>query len=85
MADKHKADKPEKADKTAKAGRKAAAAGDPALPKTRAALMELHRETRARRNNAPHGSPEHVAAIQLIARIEVEIARIERAARPPLC
>jgi hypothetical protein len=55
-----------------------------ALPKTREALMDLHRETRKRRNAAPHGSEEHAAAIDLIGRIEVEIARIERAMDPPL-
>jgi hypothetical protein len=54
------------------------------LPQTREALLELHRETRARRNAAPHGSHEHAAAIDLIGRIEVEIARIERAMDPPL-
>ena len=54
------------------------------LPQTREALMALHRETRARRNAAPHGSHEHAAAIDLIGRIEVEIARIERAMDPPL-
>jgi hypothetical protein len=54
------------------------------LPQSRAELMDLHRETRARRNAAAHGSTEHVAAIELIGRIEVEIARIERAMDPPL-
>lgn len=54
------------------------------LPQTRAELLELHRETRARRNTAPHGSAEHVEAIELIGRIEIEIARIERAVDPPL-
>ena len=54
------------------------------LPTTRAELMALHRETRARRNKAPHGSHEHAAAIDLIGRIEIEIARIERAMDPPL-
>lgn len=54
------------------------------LPTTRAELEALHRETRRRRNKAPHGSPEHVAAITLIGRIEIEIARIERAMDPPL-
>ena len=82
MGEKKDAKKAAKADKAA---RKALAAGaDPALPKTRAGLMELHRETRARRNAAAHGSPEHVAAIDLIGKIEVQIARIERAAEPPL-
>lgn len=56
----------------------------PALPQTRQELLELHRETRARRNRAPHGSEEHVEAIDLLGRIEIEIARIERAMDPPL-
>ena len=56
----------------------------PALPGTRDELMALHRETRARRNKAAHGSPEHVAAIDLLGKIEVEIAAIERAMDPPL-
>ena len=54
------------------------------LPGTRDELMALHRETRKRRNQAAHGSEEHVAAIDLIGQIEVEIARIERAMDPPL-
>ncbi|MBI3749569.1 MAG: hypothetical protein HY262_12115 [Chloroflexi bacterium] len=54
------------------------------LPGSREELLALHRETRRRRNAAPHGSPEHVAAIDLIGRIEVEIARLERAMDPPL-
>ena len=54
------------------------------LPQTREALLVLHRETRARRNKAAHGSKEHAAAIDLIGRIEVEIARLERAMDPPL-
>jgi hypothetical protein len=58
--------------------------GGTRLPKTRDALMELHRETRARRNKAAHGSPEHVEAIDLLCRIEIEIAAIERAMDPPL-
>ena len=56
----------------------------PALPQTRQELLELHRETRARRNRAPHASEEHVEAIDLLGRIEIEIARIERAMDPPL-
>ena len=54
------------------------------LPQTREGLLELHRATRARRNAAPHGSEAHAAAIDLIGRIEVEIARLERAMDPPL-
>ena len=54
------------------------------LPGTREELMALHRATRSRRNAAKHGSPEHAAAIALIGRIEIEIARLERAMDPPL-
>ncbi len=54
------------------------------LPQTREALLALHAETRRRRNKAAHGSPEHVAAIDLLGRIEVEVARLERAMDPPL-
>jgi hypothetical protein len=54
------------------------------LPQTRDELLALHRETRRQRNQAPHGSEAHVAAIDLLGRIEVEIARIERAMDPPL-
>lgn len=54
------------------------------LPQTREELLTLHRETRRRRNQAPHGSEEHVAAIDLLGQIEVEVARIERAMDPPL-
>jgi hypothetical protein len=57
--------------------------GGPKLPGTREELLELHRKTRKRRNAAPHGSEEHRAAIDLIGRIEVEVARIERAMDPP--
>jgi hypothetical protein len=54
------------------------------LPQTRAELLALHRETRARRNSVAHSSPEHVEAVDLLGRIEIEIARIERAMDPPL-
>ena len=54
------------------------------LPQTRPELLALHRETRARRNAATWGSAEHVEAITLLERIEIEIARVERAMEPPL-
>jgi hypothetical protein len=57
---------------------------DTPLPQTREELTALHAATRRRRNAAAHGSPDHVAAIDLLGRIEVEIARIERAMDPPL-
>ncbi len=56
---------------------------DPQLPQTREELLELLRETRRRRNRAPHGSDEHRSAIALLGRIEVEVARIEREMDPP--
>ena len=85
MGDKKKVEKQEKRTRQdTKAASQPKTADKPRLPKTRAELMELHRETRAGRNAAPHGSKEHVAAIELIGRIEVEIARIERAMDPPL-
>ena len=57
---------------------------NPPLPQSRDELLTLHRETRRRRNQAAHGSADHVAAIDLLAKIEVEVARIERAMDPPL-
>jgi hypothetical protein len=57
---------------------------DEPLPQTREELLVLHAQTRRRRNAASHSSPEHVAAVDLLGRIEVEIARIERAMDPPL-
>jgi len=57
---------------------------DTSLPATRAELMELHRAARARRNGAPLGSEPFRSAVDEIARIEVRIAAIDRAADPPL-
>jgi hypothetical protein len=86
MADKKQVAKPGKrsGQATRTQRRPRSASSGPPLPQTRAELMELHRQTRAKRNAAAHGSEEHVAAITLIGRIEVEIARIERAMDPPL-
>jgi hypothetical protein len=68
-----------------RAGEPAARAFDTTpLPGSRAELLALHAETRRRRNAAAHNSPEHRAAVDLIGRIEVEIARLERAMDPPL-
>ena len=89
MADKKKDDRAKAGAKgEAKAAKRdttraAKPAGAP-FPKTRAELLELHRQTRARRNAAAHSSPEHVEAVDLLGRIEIEIARIERAMDPPL-
>jgi hypothetical protein len=73
-----------KLEKRSKHAAKAAQRGGTSLPQTRVELLDLHRETRARRNAASHGSSEHVEAIELIGRIEIEIARIERAVDPPI-
>jgi hypothetical protein len=53
------------------------------LPATREGLLELHAKTRLERNAAAHKSHEQAAAIDLLGRIEVEIARLERAMDPP--
>jgi hypothetical protein len=53
-------------------------------PAIRAELLARHAAARRRRNAAPLGSPEFQAACEEISQIEVEIARIERAAQPPL-
>jgi len=68
---------------SAKAATTAQVTSGPKLPGSREELLELHRKTRKRRNAAPHGSEEHRAAVDLIGRIEVEVARIERAMDPP--
>ena len=54
------------------------------LPNDRASLLELHRAARQRRDAAPLMSHERVEAAFEIERIEIHIARIERAMDPPL-
>jgi hypothetical protein len=54
------------------------------LPDTREQLLALHDAARRRRDAAPLGSHERVEAAFEIERIEVQIARIERAMDPPL-
>ncbi len=56
---------------------------DTDLPTTREALLALHRLARKRRDAAPLLSEERAAAADEIGRIEVQIARIERAMDPP--
>jgi hypothetical protein len=61
------------------------ATGDDApLPESREALIALHRAARRRRDAAPLESEERAAAMEEIGRIEVQVARIERAMDPPL-
>jgi hypothetical protein len=52
-------------------------------PATREALLEQHAAARARRNAAALGSHEWEQASGEVGRIEIEIARIERAMDPP--
>jgi len=53
------------------------------LPDTREQLLALHEVARRRRDAAPRDSHERVEAMFEVERIEVEIARIERAMDPP--
>jgi hypothetical protein len=53
------------------------------LPSTREELLVLHREARHRRATAEPGSHAWELASADVARIEVQIARIERGMTPP--
>ncbi|MEZ0239780.1 MAG: hypothetical protein ACAH65_03195 [Chloroflexota bacterium] len=57
---------------------------DAPLPKDRAKLLELHRELRHRRDSLPLLSEERAETVIELARVEVQVARIERAMDPPL-
>jgi hypothetical protein len=54
------------------------------LPDDRAQLMALHREARRRRDAAELMSRERADAVRELERIEVHVARVERAMDPPL-
>ncbi|MEO5703700.1 MAG: hypothetical protein ABIZ52_06460 [Candidatus Limnocylindrales bacterium] len=54
------------------------------LPGDRASLLALHREARRRRDAAPLMSEARAEAAYEIERIEIQVARIERAMDPPL-
>jgi hypothetical protein len=54
------------------------------LPEDRASLLALHREARRRRDAAPLLSHARAEAAFEIERIEIQVARIERAMDPPL-
>jgi hypothetical protein len=58
-------------------------AGETGPAPTREELLALHAAARQRRNDAPLGSHEWEAATREVGRIEVEIARVERAMDPP--
>ncbi len=51
--------------------------------KTREGLLIDHVAARRRRDTAPLGSEAYHAALEELAKIEVEIARVERAMTPP--
>ncbi len=57
--------------------------GDVRPAETREQLLVQHDDARRRRNAAAVGSPEWEQASSDVGRIEVEIARIERAMDPP--
>lgn len=63
---------------------KADATASTPLPDSRDALLVLHRAARRRRDAAPLESEARAEAMEEIGRIEVQIARIERAMDPPL-
>jgi hypothetical protein len=54
------------------------------LPEDRASLLALHRAARQRRDAAPDKSHARAEASFEIERIEIHVARIERAMDPPL-
>ena len=54
------------------------------LPRDRGKLLELHRELRHRRDALPLLSEERAETVIELARVEVQIARIEREMDPPL-
>ena len=55
-----------------------------ALPNDRESLLALHQAARRRRDAAPLMSEERAEAAYEIERIEIQVARIERAMDPPL-
>ena len=60
------------------------AKGEKALPKDRESLLALHRDLRHRRDSLPLLSEERAEVVIELARVEVQVARIERAMDPPL-
>ena len=74
----HKGAKHSKHDKAEKPSKHAAP-----LPQTRAELLPLHEAARQRRNAAKLGGDTWTEASLEVERIEVEIARLERAMDPP--
>jgi hypothetical protein len=67
-----------------KRGAHPAKAAEGPLPGDRVSLLELHQELRHRRDALPLLSEERAETVIEIARVEVQVARIERAMDPPL-
>ena len=66
-------------------GEKLGVAPAPApLPEDRESLLALHQAARRRRDAAPLMSRERAEAAYEIERIEIQVARVERAMDPPL-
>jgi hypothetical protein len=63
---------------------KGGGAAEPKLPEDRASLLAIHRELRHQRDALPLLSEERAATVIELARVEVQIARVERAMDPPL-
>ena len=57
---------------------------DARLPEDRASLLKLHDAARRRRDAAPPASKARAEASFEIERIEIQVARVERAMDPPL-
>jgi hypothetical protein len=68
---------------SARAARSGGSAGSSAPASTREALLVEHKAARDRRNAAELGSAAWEQASGEVERIEVEIARLERAMDPP--
>jgi hypothetical protein len=83
MSKKDAKDSKDSKDSKTHKGSKHHKAGDPDLPGTREALLPLHEAARQRRNAAKLGGESWTEASMEVARIEVEIARLERAMDPP--
>jgi hypothetical protein len=54
------------------------------LPGDRASLLRLHDAARRRRDSAPPNSRQRAEASFELERIEIQVARVERAMDPPL-
>ena len=57
---------------------------EPQLPDDRASLLAVHRDLRRRRDSLPLMSKERAETVIELARVEVQVARVERAMDPPL-